>query len=175
MTSNFYPAWVRFCPFAVLLTRPLADTEKLPVRSHRAAEAPKSPVEDGEAASQEPKKKSGKEKREKKDKDRDRKVRGEYCASLIQRMATRRPVCAECREQPTVMPRGVFTALFFSLSQKSKEEKKKKKKHKHEEKEEDLMGGQADEPAVQSEETNEVAEVAATSTSAEVCVLMCFF
>ncbi|XP_075879081.1 AP-3 complex subunit delta-1 isoform X4 [Nelusetta ayraudi] len=110
--------------------RPLADTEKLPVRSHRAAEAPKSPVEDGEAASQEPKKKSSKEKREKKDKDRERK--------------------------------------------KSKEEKKKKKKHKHGEKEEDLMGGQvdepvgqADEPVVQSEETNEVAEVAATSTSAE--------
>ncbi|XP_075879083.1 AP-3 complex subunit delta-1 isoform X6 [Nelusetta ayraudi] len=112
------------------LDKPLADTEKLPVRSHRAAEAPKSPVEDGEAASQEPKKKSSKEKREKKDKDRERK--------------------------------------------KSKEEKKKKKKHKHGEKEEDLMGGQvdepvgqADEPVVQSEETNEVAEVAATSTSAE--------
>lgn len=58
-----------------MLFRPLADTEKLPVRSHRAAEAPKSPVEDGESASQEPKKKSSKEKREKKDKDRDRKVR----------------------------------------------------------------------------------------------------
>uniref|UniRef100_A0A672ILN0 AP-3 complex subunit delta-1 n=1 Tax=Salarias fasciatus TaxID=181472 RepID=A0A672ILN0_SALFA len=58
---------------------PLADSEKLPVRSHRAAEALKSPVEDGEtenAASHEPKKKSSKEKREKKkDKDRDRKVR----------------------------------------------------------------------------------------------------
>lgn len=35
------------------------------------------------------------------------------------------------------------------------------------------MGAQADEPAVQSEETNEVAEVAATSTSAEVSV--CIF
>lgn len=55
--------------------RPLADSEKLPVRSHRAAEAPKSPVEDGDGAPQEPKKKSSKEKREKKDKDRDRKVR----------------------------------------------------------------------------------------------------
>lgn len=33
-----------------------------------------------------------------------------------------------------------------------------------------MGGGQADEPVVQSEETNEVAEVAATSTSAEVCV-----
>uniref|UniRef100_A0A4W6G5X8 AP-3 complex subunit delta-1 n=1 Tax=Lates calcarifer TaxID=8187 RepID=A0A4W6G5X8_LATCA len=64
---------VFFCLF-----RPLADSEKLPVRSHRAAEAPKSPAEDGDAesaATQEPKKKSGKEKREKKkDKDRDRKV-----------------------------------------------------------------------------------------------------
>lgn len=60
-------------------SRPLADSEKLPVRSHRAAEAPKSPAEDGDAenaVSQEPKKKSSKEKREKKkDKDRDRKVR----------------------------------------------------------------------------------------------------
>uniref|UniRef100_A0A8C2ZJ46 AP-3 complex subunit delta-1 n=1 Tax=Cyclopterus lumpus TaxID=8103 RepID=A0A8C2ZJ46_CYCLU len=57
---------------------PLADSEKLPVRSHRAAEALKSPAEDGDAespASQEPKKKSSKEKREKKkDKDGDRKV-----------------------------------------------------------------------------------------------------
>lgn len=60
------------CCFA----RPLADSEKLPVRVHRAAEAPKSPVEDGDAASQEPRKKSSKEKQEKKkDKDRDRKVR----------------------------------------------------------------------------------------------------
>lgn len=62
----------------------------------------------------------------------------------------------------------------FPPPQKSKEEKKKKKKHKHEEKEEDLMGAQADEPAVQSEETNEVAEVAATSPSAEVCVNVFF-
>uniref|UniRef100_A0A8D0ACB6 AP-3 complex subunit delta n=1 Tax=Sander lucioperca TaxID=283035 RepID=A0A8D0ACB6_SANLU len=61
------------------LSRPLADSEKLPVRSHRAAEVLKSPAQDGDAesaASQEPKKKSSKEKREKKkDKDRDRKVR----------------------------------------------------------------------------------------------------
>lgn len=58
-----------------MFVRPLADSEKLPVRSHRAAEAPKSPTEHGDAASLEPKKKSSKEKREKKkDKDRDRKV-----------------------------------------------------------------------------------------------------
>lgn len=60
------------------MCRPLADSEKLPVRSHRAAETPKSPGEDGEAQSasiQEPRKKNGKEKKEKKkDKDRDRKV-----------------------------------------------------------------------------------------------------
>uniref|UniRef100_H3BXA8 AP-3 complex subunit delta-1 n=1 Tax=Tetraodon nigroviridis TaxID=99883 RepID=H3BXA8_TETNG len=57
------------------LDKPLADSEKLPVRAHRAAEAPKSPIEDGDAASQEPRKKSSKEKQEKKkDKDRDRKV-----------------------------------------------------------------------------------------------------
>lgn len=59
-----------------MFVRPLADSEKLPVRSHRAPEAPKSPTEHGDAASQEPKKKTSKEKREKKkDKDRDRKVR----------------------------------------------------------------------------------------------------
>ncbi|TKS74559.1 AP-3 complex subunit delta-1 [Collichthys lucidus] len=107
------------------LDKPLADSEKLPVRSHRAAEAPKSPAEDGDAENavvQEPKKKSSKEKREKKkDKDRDRK--------------------------------------------KSKEEKKKKK-HKHEEKGEDLLGVQADDLVVQSEETSEVAAVP-PSTSAE--------
>ncbi|XP_070410235.1 AP-3 complex subunit delta-1 isoform X5 [Nothobranchius furzeri] len=106
--------------------RPLADSEKLPVRSHRAAEVLKSPAEDEEGenvSSLEPKKKSSKEKREKKkDKDKDRK--------------------------------------------KSKEEKKKKK-HKHEEKEEaDLLCGQADEPAFQSEETNEVV-TPPTSTSAD--------
>uniref|UniRef100_A0A8C6Q5F6 AP-3 complex subunit delta-1 n=1 Tax=Nothobranchius furzeri TaxID=105023 RepID=A0A8C6Q5F6_NOTFU len=109
------------------LDKPLADSEKLPVRSHRAAEVLKSPAEDEEGenvSSLEPKKKSSKEKREKKkDKDKDRK--------------------------------------------KSKEEKKKKK-HKHEEKEEaDLLCGQADEPAFQSEETNEVV-TPPTSTSADV-------
>uniref|UniRef100_A0A667YDT3 AP-3 complex subunit delta-1 n=1 Tax=Myripristis murdjan TaxID=586833 RepID=A0A667YDT3_9TELE len=61
------------------LDKPLADSEKLPVRSHRPTEAPKSPAEDGDtesAAPQEPKKKSSKEKKEKKkDKDKDRKVR----------------------------------------------------------------------------------------------------
>uniref|UniRef100_A0A8C5EZ27 AP-3 complex subunit delta-1 n=1 Tax=Gouania willdenowi TaxID=441366 RepID=A0A8C5EZ27_GOUWI len=112
------------------LDKPLADSEKLPVRSHRAAKVAKSPVEDGDAEntppSQEPKKKSSKEKREKKkDKDRDRK--------------------------------------------KSKEEKKKKK-HKHEEKEEDLLGGEADEPVVQSEDTTEVVALP-TSTNAETYIL----
>ncbi|XP_037829978.1 AP-3 complex subunit delta-1 isoform X2 [Kryptolebias marmoratus] len=110
--------------------RPLADNEKLPVRSHRAVEAQKSPVEDGErenAASQEPKKKSSKDKKEKKkDKDRDRK--------------------------------------------KSKEEKKKKK-HKHEEKEEDLLGGQMEEPVVQSEETSEVAALPTSSSAEEVATV----
>ncbi|XP_029005396.1 AP-3 complex subunit delta-1 isoform X5 [Betta splendens] len=106
--------------------RPLADTEKLPVRSHRAAETPKSPTEDGEAQSasiQEPKKKSSKEKKEKKkEKDRERK--------------------------------------------KSKEEKKKKK-HKQEEKEQNLLGEQADEAVVQSEENKVEVDPPPTSTSAE--------
>ncbi|XP_014863546.1 PREDICTED: AP-3 complex subunit delta-1 isoform X7 [Poecilia mexicana] len=106
--------------------RPLADSEKLPVRSHRAAEAQKTPT-DGEtenATLPEPKKKSSKEKREKKkDKERDRKVK------------------------------------------KSKDEKKKKK-HKHEDKEEDLLGGQADEPVLQAEETSQVAEPPSSSSTA---------
>ncbi|XP_038136990.1 AP-3 complex subunit delta-1 isoform X5 [Cyprinodon tularosa] len=55
--------------------RPLADNEKLPVRSHRAAEAQKSPTDgENENILQEPKKKISKEKRvKKKDKDRERK------------------------------------------------------------------------------------------------------
>lgn len=61
------------------VSRPLADSEKLPVRSHRPTEVLKSPAVDGEAESaapQEPKKKSSKEKKEKKkDKEKERKVR----------------------------------------------------------------------------------------------------
>uniref|UniRef100_A0A8D3CZU3 Adaptor related protein complex 3 subunit delta 1 n=1 Tax=Scophthalmus maximus TaxID=52904 RepID=A0A8D3CZU3_SCOMX len=77
--AKFKCVSVLFC-----LSRPLADSDKLPVRSHRAAEAAKSPGEAGDAesaAAQEPKKKSGKDKREekKKDKDRDRKVRLKCC------------------------------------------------------------------------------------------------
>lgn len=56
--------------------RPLADSEKLPVRTHRP-EVVKSPGadEDGESVRQESKKRSSKEKKEKKkDKDKDRKV-----------------------------------------------------------------------------------------------------
>lgn len=67
-----------------------------------------------------------------------------------------------------------FPFIFFFFLQKSKDEKKKKKKHKQEEKGEDLLGGQADEPVVQSEETNEVT-APPTSTSAEVCAeQICF-
>lgn len=60
-----------------LLSRPLADSEKLPVRTHRP-EVLKSPAEDRDIESipQESKKKSSKEKKEKKkDKEKDRKVR----------------------------------------------------------------------------------------------------
>lgn len=76
--QNHLPVRVKICICMFCLCRPLADSEKLPVRSHRAAGAPKSPAEDGEAENatpQEPKKKSSKEKRDKKkDKERDRKV-----------------------------------------------------------------------------------------------------
>ncbi|XP_035270123.1 AP-3 complex subunit delta-1-like isoform X1 [Anguilla anguilla] len=50
--------------------RPLADSEKLPVRTHRPPDALKSPGEEGEGAPQEPKKKGKKEKEKKKDKER---------------------------------------------------------------------------------------------------------
>uniref|UniRef100_A0A8C2ZIZ9 AP-3 complex subunit delta-1 n=1 Tax=Cyclopterus lumpus TaxID=8103 RepID=A0A8C2ZIZ9_CYCLU len=100
------------------LDKPLADSEKLPVRSHRAAEALKSPAEDGDAespASQEPKKKSSKEKREKKkDKDGDRKV------SVKNGNPTRE------------------TALWmyiYGADKKSSKHKKKKQKREKEEKE----------------------------------------
>ncbi|XP_061739199.1 AP-3 complex subunit delta-1 isoform X6 [Nerophis ophidion] len=54
--------------------RPLAESEKLPVKSHRASESLKSPDGEAESTSQEAKKKSVKEKeKKKKDKDRDKK------------------------------------------------------------------------------------------------------
>uniref|UniRef100_A0A672K087 AP-3 complex subunit delta-1 n=1 Tax=Sinocyclocheilus grahami TaxID=75366 RepID=A0A672K087_SINGR len=61
------------------LDKPLADSDKLPVRTHRP-EVLKSPAEDrdGESVPQETKKKSGKEK--KKDKEKDRKVRWQLSA-----------------------------------------------------------------------------------------------
>ncbi|XP_035270127.1 AP-3 complex subunit delta-1-like isoform X5 [Anguilla anguilla] len=52
------------------LDKPLADSEKLPVRTHRPPDALKSPGEEGEGAPQEPKKKGKKEKEKKKDKER---------------------------------------------------------------------------------------------------------
>ena len=60
----------------VRVCRPLADSEKLPVRSHRSSEALKTMAEEVEVvAPQEAKKKGGKEKKEKKkDKEKDRKV-----------------------------------------------------------------------------------------------------
>lgn len=94
---------------------------------------------------------------------------GEYCASSVLGM-TRRTTRAADNHGAMSLHRSACPP-----PQKSKEEKKKKKKHKHGEKEEDLMGSQADEPVVQSEETNEVAEVAATSTSAEVCVCLLMY
>lgn len=58
--------------------------------------------------------------------------------------------------------------ICLLVLQKSKEEKKKKK-HKHEEKGVDLLGGQADEPVMQSEEASEVA-APPTATASEVCL-----
>lgn len=68
---------VHLMSFSLILSRPLADSEKLPVRTHRP-EVLKSPAEDRgkESIPQESKKKSSKEKKEKKkDKEKDRKVR----------------------------------------------------------------------------------------------------
>uniref|UniRef100_A0A674N4H7 AP-3 complex subunit delta-1 n=1 Tax=Takifugu rubripes TaxID=31033 RepID=A0A674N4H7_TAKRU len=108
--------------------RPLADSEKLPVRAHRAAEAPKSPVEDGDAATQEPRKKSSKEKQEKKkDKDRERKVRMLFFPFSLLFTKQGWFLCLP----PLLFP------LFFSvvLEKKSSKHKKKKQKKEKEDKE----------------------------------------
>lgn len=71
------PLSVHLISISLIRSRPLADSEKLPVRTHRP-EVLKSPAEDrdSESVPQETKKKSGKEKKEKKkDKEKDRKVR----------------------------------------------------------------------------------------------------
>ncbi|KAJ8419020.1 hypothetical protein AAFF_G00005190 [Aldrovandia affinis] len=52
------------------LDKPLADSEKLPVRTHRPPDVLKSPGEEVEVAPPDPKKKSKKEKEKKKDKER---------------------------------------------------------------------------------------------------------
>ncbi|KAM9797241.1 AP-3 complex subunit delta-1 isoform X2 [Syngnathus typhle] len=57
--------------------RPLADSEKLPVRSHRPADVLKSPDGDTESTSQEVKRSSKEKKEKKKDKERDRKSKEE--------------------------------------------------------------------------------------------------
>uniref|UniRef100_A0A673MJA3 AP-3 complex subunit delta-1 n=1 Tax=Sinocyclocheilus rhinocerous TaxID=307959 RepID=A0A673MJA3_9TELE len=90
------------------LDKPLADSEKLPVRTHRP-ELLKSPAEDrdSESVPQETKKKSGKEKKEKKkDKEKDRKVRW----------------------QLSIKP----TVYWFPVQKSSKHKKKKQKKEKEE-------------------------------------------
>uniref|UniRef100_A0A674PHX1 AP-3 complex subunit delta-1 n=1 Tax=Takifugu rubripes TaxID=31033 RepID=A0A674PHX1_TAKRU len=110
------------------LDKPLADSEKLPVRAHRAAEAPKSPVEDGDAATQEPRKKSSKEKQEKKkDKDRERKVRMLFFPFSLLFTKQGWFLCLP----PLLFP------LFFSvvLEKKSSKHKKKKQKKEKEDKE----------------------------------------
>uniref|UniRef100_A0A8C6W0I9 AP-3 complex subunit delta-1 n=1 Tax=Nothobranchius furzeri TaxID=105023 RepID=A0A8C6W0I9_NOTFU len=98
------------------LDKPLADSEKLPVRSHRAAEVLKSPAEDEEGenvSSLEPKKKSSKEKREKKkDKDKDRKVKMLFESGLSEAKSSKHKKKKQKRE-------------------KEDKEKKKKKKHHH--------------------------------------------
>uniref|UniRef100_A0A7N9AUG6 AP-3 complex subunit delta-1 n=1 Tax=Mastacembelus armatus TaxID=205130 RepID=A0A7N9AUG6_9TELE len=116
------------------LDRPLADTEKLPVRSHHVAEAPKSPAEDGDAhnaAIQEPKKKSGKEKRDKKkDKDRDRKVKVifHYVSTQLStsRFLIKLPLSSLC-----VFIEKKSSKHKKKKQKKEKEEKDKKKKKKH--------------------------------------------
>ncbi|CAG07955.1 unnamed protein product, partial [Tetraodon nigroviridis] len=126
--------------------RPLADSEKLPVRAHRAAEAPKSPIEDGDAASQEPRKKSSKEKQEKKkDKDRDRKVGFKSLLLALDDSPASVPVCraasvAEADEAslantvsgtaPDSEPDEPKDAEAEETKKSSKHKKKKQKKEK---------------------------------------------
>uniref|UniRef100_A0A8D0ACH0 AP-3 complex subunit delta n=1 Tax=Sander lucioperca TaxID=283035 RepID=A0A8D0ACH0_SANLU len=119
------------------LDKPLADSEKLPVRSHRAAEVLKSPAQDGDAesaASQEPKKKSSKEKREKKkDKDRDRKVRVTCLQHYSPPPSPANHTClilsSTSRISNTISP---STLWVFDDKKSSKHKKKKQKKEKEE-------------------------------------------
>uniref|UniRef100_A0A3B4WNF6 AP-3 complex subunit delta-1 n=1 Tax=Seriola lalandi dorsalis TaxID=1841481 RepID=A0A3B4WNF6_SERLL len=119
------------------LDKPLADSEKLPVRSHRAAEAPKSPAEDGDAesaATQAPKKKSGKEKREKKkDKDSDRKVRLKCLFFMSQGLSSF--LAGNHTRLILISHKLSLSSLWVFNDKKSSKHKKKKQKKEKEEKE----------------------------------------
>uniref|UniRef100_A0A7N9AZ90 AP-3 complex subunit delta-1 n=1 Tax=Mastacembelus armatus TaxID=205130 RepID=A0A7N9AZ90_9TELE len=123
------------------LDRPLADTEKLPVRSHHVAEAPKSPAEDGDAhnaAIQEPKKKSGKEKRDKKkDKDRDRKKsKDEKKKKKHKHEEKEEDLLGDHADEPVVQSEEISEVAApptsTSAEKSSKHKKKKQKKEKEE-------------------------------------------
>uniref|UniRef100_A0A665VGA9 AP-3 complex subunit delta-1 n=1 Tax=Echeneis naucrates TaxID=173247 RepID=A0A665VGA9_ECHNA len=114
------------------LDKPLADSEKLPVRSHRAAESLKSPAEDGDvesAAIHAPKKKNGKEKREKKkDKDSDRKVRVLFYSPCW------KPHLHHSQSGLNFLPiiSNKLSVFLFNHKKSSKHKKKKQKKEKEE-------------------------------------------
>ncbi|TNN59664.1 AP-3 complex subunit delta-1 [Liparis tanakae] len=119
------------------LDKPLADSEKLPVRSHRAAEVLKSPAEDGDGhspASQEPKKKSSKEKREKKkDKDGDRKEATTLAAEAapVPEKASGTAPDSEPDEPEETDKKSSKHKKKKQKKEKEEKEKKKKKKHHH--------------------------------------------
>ncbi|KPP70590.1 hypothetical protein Z043_110569, partial [Scleropages formosus] len=124
------------------LDKPLADSEKLPVRTHRPTDILKSPVEGAEleSVSQEPKKKSKKDKKEKK-KDKERKKSKEEKkkkkhkqegddeleeASEEPVQAGENPVAAAL---PATAPAEKFSKHKKKKQKKEKEDKKKKKRH----------------------------------------------
>uniref|UniRef100_A0A8C2A4I5 AP-3 complex subunit delta-1 n=1 Tax=Cyprinus carpio TaxID=7962 RepID=A0A8C2A4I5_CYPCA len=136
------------------LDKPLADSEKLPVRTHRP-EVLKSPAEDrvNETIPQETKKRSGKEKKEKKkgkEKDRKRskeekkkKKHKEVEEELLEsqpeeaiqseetKEATAPPTSAEIKPTVCVFPVQKSSKHKKKKQKKEKEEKEKKKKKRH--------------------------------------------
>uniref|UniRef100_A0A8C9TMP5 AP-3 complex subunit delta-1 n=1 Tax=Scleropages formosus TaxID=113540 RepID=A0A8C9TMP5_SCLFO len=99
------------------LDKPLADSEKLPVRAHRPTNILKSPADDGEVQEvpKEPKKKSKKEKR---DKEEERKVR------LLWLRCPNGEIQCTCTKSSKHKKKK-------QKKDKEKEEKKRKKQHGH--------------------------------------------
>uniref|UniRef100_A0A8C1QCQ3 AP-3 complex subunit delta-1 n=1 Tax=Cyprinus carpio TaxID=7962 RepID=A0A8C1QCQ3_CYPCA len=127
------------------LDKPLADSEKLPVRTHRP-EVLKSPAEDrvNESIPQETKKRSGKEKKEKKkgkEKDRKRskeekkKKKHKEVEEELLESQPEEAIQSEETKEATAPPTSAEikpTVCWFPVQKSSKHKKKKQKKEKEE-------------------------------------------